>query len=344
MKLLVYVPLLTPRIKYIFNFIFNDVLKTEVGFSVNIQEFVQSGLPKFCYAPQPIGGELFFKSTNLLTEHKISPQQISTTTFGEIKVPFAVEKSTLPFDVFAASFYFLSRYEEYLLYENPNSNLYPATASLQYKLDLLKLPVVDGWALILKNILLKHFPGLSFGSKQFSFNLVQSSPTAKAGNQNLIITAIGYLKSLIDNKKTKNEEKLDAIRQVMAEMKRYGLMETMQVSIPSPDGQHRTDPEMRIPKSYVKLIKNSVENDYSMHYNDHSGFRAGTCTSFPWYDLQIEKKTRLLVHPVAATDQALIQHKSSAELLLQINELLDSVKLVNGHFYFLSLCDDIRTQ
>jgi hypothetical protein len=78
-------------------------------------------------------------------------------------------KGSLPFDLFAASFYFLSRYEEYLPFEADEHQRFPAEKSLQFKLDLLKQPIIDNWALILKNILVKKFPSLTFGTRKFSF-------------------------------------------------------------------------------------------------------------------------------------------------------------------------------
>ncbi|MDR6785773.1 hypothetical protein ABIE26_004758 [Pedobacter africanus] len=340
MKLLIYVPLLTPRIKYIFNFIFNDILKTEVGFSVNIEEFTQSALPKFCYASQPIGGELFFKSTNLLFEHKITSQQIRTTTFGDNKVPFAVEKSTLPFDVFAASFYFLSRYEEYLRSTQENSP-YTSTQSLQYHLGLLKFPVIDGWALLLKNILLKQFPALSFGPREFSFNPIYVLPENTAKNTNPIARTASYFKSLIRRITTNEPEKLALVHQLIVQMQQEGFIKAPQTFISPANAAHHSDAQMQLPKTYIRLIKNNIGNDYSMYYSNQAGFRAGTCSPFPWYDLQLEQTTRLTIHPVAATDLGLINNKTTEALLLQVNELLDGVKLVNGHFYFLSLCNDI---
>lgn len=339
MKLLIYVPLLTPRIKYIFNFIFNSILKTEVGFSVSIEEFVQSTLPKFCYAPQPIGGELLFKSTNLLFEHKITAQQIRTIRFGDHKVPFPVEKSTLPFDVFAASFYFLSRYEEYQP-STRDSSPYAATQSLQHHAGLLKFPVIDGWALLLKNILLKQFPQLSFGSREFSFNPVYTLP-AKPKALNPFDRISGYFKSMIRRLTTNDQEKLTRIHQFIVQMQQEGSIKTAQVFISPANSSSHYDAQLTLPKGYIRLIKNHTGNDYSMHYGKQPGFRAGTCTPFPWYDLQLEQSTRLIVHPVAATDLALLSNKTTEVLLLQMNELLDSVKLVNGHFYFLSLCNDI---
>lgn len=344
MKLLVYVPQLSPRIKYIFGFIFENILETEFSFTTNPEEFKQAMLPKFSYAPQPLAKELFFKSTNLLFEHKIMEQYIKTTTFAELNVPFPVTKSTLPFDVFAASFYFLSRYEEYLPFRIPESQLYPPESSLQHQFNLLKFPVIDSWALILKNILRKHFPDISFGAKHFSFRPLYVIPQpAKPVGKNIFLNAINRLRTYIDKKINNKTENIILIRQIITDMQRQQQAQKLRVLMPNQVNEHHFDANMQIPKSYVKLTKSKTSNDYSMCYRNNRGFRAGTCSPFYWYDLQLEKVSQLLVHPVAVTDLALLNNKKD-ELLLQINELIDHVKLVNGDFYFLSLCNDIRPQ
>lgn len=343
MKLLIYVPLLSPRIKYIFSFIFNDILKTEIGFTVNTEEFLQSPLPKFSYTEQQIGDELFFKSSSLLFEHKIITQQIKTVHFGETQVPFHVTKSTLPFDIFAASFYFLSRYEEYIPIGNVKKIPYLHTNSLQYRLDLLSLPIIDGWALILKNILLKHFPTLTFSNKNFSFRPVYVLDTNRLPLQkNIISKTIFYIKTFIDNRLNSTNIKIAEIKQIIADMQLHGFISKPAIFIPDKYHQHHFSPEIVLPKSYIKLTKNKAKNDYSSYYEDFPGFRAGTCTPFYWYDLQLEKSTQLLLHPIATTDTALLSNKSTEALLSQINELISHVKLVNGDFYFLSLYNDIR--
>ncbi len=347
MKLLIYVPLISPRIRYIFSFIFNDILKTEIDFTINKEEFIQSALPKFSYAQEPIGNELFFKCKHLLFEHKITVQHIKKTDFGEIKVPFSVSKGVLPFDLFAASFYFLSRYEEYihlekLKTEEQNIEIYPYKDSLQYRLKLLKTPIIDTWALILKNILLKHFPDLTFHKKYFSFKQVSILYPSKKKKIRLIINMITHIKAFIDNKLYAKGDKIEAINKIIAD--HSNLSQTPALHISAKDNDHHFISELHIPKSYIKLTKNTVKRDYSMYYPDFSGFRSGTCTPFYWYDLQLEKKTQLLLLPVVTSDINLLKNKTTKALLLQMNELVSSVKLVNGNLYFLSLSNDIRPE
>lgn len=345
MNLLIYVPLLSPRIKYIFSFIFSDILKTEVEFTVNVEEFSQSALPKFSYAERPIDNELFFKSTKLLFEHKIITRHIKTTNFGETKVPFPVNDSILPFDIFAASFYFLSRYEEYIHLENQKNEPYLAENSLQYKLKLLKTPIIDNWALILKNILLKQFPDLIFGDRHFHFQPVYVNLPKKKSNHSAIVSrTINYIRTFIDHKLYAKGDKIAGIKQFISDMQHSGSIKDSNFIIPDQHNEHRLISRLHIPKSYIKLGKQMVKNDYSMYYPGYPGFRAGTCSPFSWYDLQMEKKTQLLLHPAVMADTDLLENKTATALFLQLSELISNVKLVNGDFYFLSLYNDIRPQ
>jgi hypothetical protein len=340
MKLLVYVPLLTPRIKYIFNFIFNDVLKTQVGFSSNLAEFKQSELPKISYADHPVAGEMFFKNSELLLAHNIVQPNIKTTVFGDTIVPFAVDGGTLPFDVFAASFYFLSRYEEYLPFKQGANNYFSAEQSLQHKLKLLEIPIIDAWALILKNLLLKKFPKLVFSTKHFTFNPVVCmipSPDVKSGR---LARVASKLISKVGARFTANKYREDK----QAEIKNF--IQSLHDAYGSPVHFYHNRPrdlvnefhgEMRLPESCLKSINAGITNDFRMGYTKTPGFRAGTCTPFHWYDLQLEKNTHLLLHPIAVNDLSLKMDKNfiTHQTLGQWRNLFDTVHLLQGNFYML---------
>ena len=90
---------------------------------------------------------------------------------------------------------------------------------------------------------------------------------------------------------------------------------------------------LEIPKTYQNLIDVGIEEDYSMGYYSHPGFRAGTCTPFYFYDLDFEIQTPLLVFPFAFNDEAFKnKHLTVAETLLHIKILHREVKQVNGTF------------
>jgi hypothetical protein len=340
MKLLVYVPLLTPRIKYIFNFIFNEVLKTQVGFSSNLAEFRRADLPKISYADHPVGDEMFFKNSDLLLSHTIVPPTIKTTAFGDTIVPFAVEESTLPFDIFAASFYFVSRYEEYLPYNRKENCSFSPDQSLQHKLKLLEIPVVDAWALILKNILVKRFPELLFFKKSFSFqSIVCMVPDQKNRSHRFIHMAssvYGTIKSKLSAKDGREYKQLEIKNFIETLQRPYSNNPQFYFNNPK-DIVNACEGEMRLPESCLKSINAGVNNDFRMGYPKTPGFRAGTCTPFQWYDLQLEKNTHLVLYPIAVNDMSfkLDRHLNTAQILTQWRNLFDTVKLLEGSFYML---------
>ncbi|KIO76979.1 hypothetical protein TH53_11815 [Pedobacter lusitanus] len=340
MKLLVYVPILSPRIKYVFNFIFTDILKTQAGFSSNVQEFKASSLPKITYSDLPVGDEPFFKNSDFLLAHTITPPNIKTTTFGDMIVPFAVDNSSLPFDVFAAAFYFVSRYEEYLPFDADPDGNYPVEASLQFKLKLLEFPVIDGWALMLKNMLLKRYPKLHFGQKKFEFiPLVCMYDAPGMSSFNIFRHAINFLRNIpfVSRSRSAEQTKGSGLSLFLnAEHEKHKL-NPVYFFKPSAEIDLICDRQISFPKSYLQLLKNGVSKDYRMGYPASIGFRAGTCTPFFWYDLQLEKTTHLQVYPIAVNDIILLKDRTFNidETLYKWGRLIENVKLLNGHFYLL---------
>ena len=88
---------------------------------------------------------------------------------------------------------------------------------------------------------------------------------------------------------------------------------------------------LKFPICYLNLLNSGITTDYSMGYPDHPGFRAGTCTPFNWYDLQLEKVTPLLVYSYCQNDGTL-QHLTAETIHHSLKDYIDAVKFVNGYF------------
>lgn len=73
------------------------------------------------------------------------------------------------FDLFSAAFYFVSRYEEYILPERDAHGRFPAKASLAYRNGCLERPVVEEWITRLRTELRKRFPDLEFPLPAYRF-------------------------------------------------------------------------------------------------------------------------------------------------------------------------------
>ena len=85
-----------------------------------------------------------------------------------------------------------------------------------------------------------------------------------------------------------------------------------------------------LPQTYRNLIDAEFTNDYTMGYTHESGFRAGTCTSFYFYDISLEIQQPIRIYPFAIHDYALTSFKSSDDILKHIGALHKEVKKVNG--------------
>ena len=67
-----------------------------------------------------------------------------------------------------------------------------------------------------------------------------------------------------------------------------------------------------------------------MGYTYELGFRAGTCTPFQFYDIPLEVKQPIKIHPFAVHDYALSKLKKESLILEQVDLLAKQVKVVNG--------------
>jgi len=196
--LLIYTHSITHRNKYIFNLIFRDVLGINFSLTSNIEEFKNHPDAKLSYTNNPIDNELFFISRNLLFESGITEQNISVFEFHSNKVFYATGKlSALPFDVFAASFYLVSRYEEYLPHIRDEHGRFEAKDSLAFLNNFLQKPIVNIWANWIKDLLQKRYSELSFPEKKYEFISTIDIDNAYAYREKGFTRSLGgYLKSI----------------------------------------------------------------------------------------------------------------------------------------------------
>ncbi|OIQ37955.1 MAG: hypothetical protein BM563_07275 [Bacteroidetes bacterium MedPE-SWsnd-G1] len=166
--ILVYTHKVTPRLSYIFKQVFVRVIKVPVEFTLEISEFIAHTGPKFSYSKKALGNEIHVRSHELLFEQGINDISINMSSWNEIPCFFMNNpQGVIPFDLFAASFYLISRYEEYLPFVQDTNERFPATESLAYKEGFLQRPLVDIWALQFKEILAKKFPDFKFKERKF---------------------------------------------------------------------------------------------------------------------------------------------------------------------------------
>ena len=168
--LLIYSHKITPRVRYIFKHIFTRTLLISVDFTSKIEEFVAHNGPKMTYTKTPLGNEFFVKSNDLLFEQGVNDMEMMIQNWDDVPCFFkAGGKSAIPFDIFAASFYLISRYEEYLPHVKDIHGRYTAEQSLAFKYRFLEKPVLDIWAYKLLEALKEKFPDYEYKKREYEF-------------------------------------------------------------------------------------------------------------------------------------------------------------------------------
>lgn len=179
--LLIFTHKITNRLTYTAKQIFEKILGVEMGFTTKVEEFIKHNGPKMTYSKQPLQNEFFIRSNDLLFEQGINDIDIKVSEWEDIPCFFSSgDKSTIPFDIFSASFFLLSRYEEYLPHVKDSVGRFPVKESIAYQNNFLELPVVDLWAYKLFDALKQRFPDLELGTKPYRFTSIVNVTTSHA--------------------------------------------------------------------------------------------------------------------------------------------------------------------
>lgn len=159
--MLIYCTHITNRLQYIVAVLFNN----HVHLTNNLQKAIETDQPVLNYTATVLPNSfLQIKPVELLFEDDIKPQNISIDLWNNEPVFFATE-GTIGFDFLAASFYLLTRYEEYLHFSKDEHGRFSHINSLAYKHHFLHKPLINVWI----DLLQKQFPLLAFKKHVFSF-------------------------------------------------------------------------------------------------------------------------------------------------------------------------------
>ena len=378
------------------------VLGIEVSFTTKVEDFIKHSGAKITYTTKPLQNEFFIRSNDLLFEQGVNNFEVKIFEWDGIPCFFSAgERSTIPFDIFSASFYLLSRYEEYLPHVKDNYGRFPAKESLAYQRKFLQLPVVDIWAYKFLEALEKRFPELERKSSSYNYTSIIDVNTSHAfAHRGFVRTVsglaydLGSLKlgrvldrvkvwlnprkdaydnfsfltelhkknkvkslfffqfatySTFDKNVSPNSNSFRFLIKSIADYSKVALAasyssftnfellikEKKRLSgvINRPiDACRMRYNRMNLPDTYRTLIDAGFSDDYTMGYTHEPGFRAGTCTPFYFYDMNLEIQQPIRIHPFAFHDYAFIGSGAKDVILRNVDALYQSVKLVNGNF------------
>jgi len=136
---------ITPRLLYILDFIAKEINGEPFQVFTDATEFRNYSGPKINYSNERItAAEFFLRPHTILFEKNIQLQSVDCFDVNGTKAFFKTE-GDFAFDIFAAAFYLVTRYEEYLPHSKDMYGRYAHENSLAFKENFLHLPLVNLW-------------------------------------------------------------------------------------------------------------------------------------------------------------------------------------------------------
>ncbi len=395
----------SPRLTYILHYIFEHTLKVEYKLILNEEKLVnrsgviisysQKKLSNFHIEPSFLLFETGVRRLDLVLDKEDNIPRLLFPAEGENKTSF---------DPFAAIFFLISRYEEYVHPKTDHhGRILPETTWIIQN-GLEKYPIVDAWVNELVDQLNSTFgvslqkPGFTslstidmdngykYWGKGWKRTLGACVKDVKARDFKTLVqrvkTVTGLRKDdydiynwLIDYHQEKklpltffvlnarrgshdhglprNSAPLRKLVQKFVKEKiPFGLhpsyhsnrkkvtlrhelegLRDMADSIPvKMSRQHYL--RFRMPLTFENLIELGIEHDYSMGFASIYGFRAGTCRSFPFFNLSTNTKGDLTMHPVTVMEGTFKDYMKlhSSEAIPHIAEMIKTVKKFGGEF------------
>ncbi len=167
---LIYSHISSSRLQYICSVIFKELIGIEFAITIDSEEFKNHTGAKINYSHAEISPDEFrIQNHSLLFENNIRAQAIKCFDVNNYKGFFKSVNSHFAFDIFAASFYLISRYEEYLPREKDMYGRYDYQNSLAFKEGFLNMPLVNIWVKGLAEKLKEKYPIFNTRFSNFKF-------------------------------------------------------------------------------------------------------------------------------------------------------------------------------
>jgi len=169
---LVYTDKIGSRLRYTFDLVFRTLLGMPYQLINDKERAAAHEGPLLVYTSDPLSIEvgLRIKAVDLLFEKGLREQRLAPAFLDDLPVLFRThQRYDLPFDPFAAIFYLVSRYEEYLPHLRDGHDRFDPAGNLLVELGLLETPLVDRYALLIAVLLRRRWPELPMPNRRYRF-------------------------------------------------------------------------------------------------------------------------------------------------------------------------------
>lgn len=391
----------TPRVKYALSLVFRQVLHTEFEIITNLDQ-----VNGFCinYSGNPAEGLLKIWPHPILNEDEIPAYNPVVSSWNELPVFFcSPDGFDIPFDVFAASFWVTTRYEEYSTSETDFMGRYKASASHAARNGYLKKPVVNLWAAELKKLILQKDSSVVFGEMDYRFvPTIDVDSMYKYKYKGFVRNTGGFFRDLFTGRFSNCSERLNVLLNrkrdpwdCLGEIEKIHIENGMlpmyfilaakrskyDKNIPANSSQFAKNVlalqhncrlgihpsfaghcdenawknekktlegilrtpvyearvhflKLTFPDTYQKLLELGIQFDFTMGYPETTGFRAGICSPFFFFDLTENRETELCVVPLGMMDVTLSKYMkmNNEEAKIAVAEIVKEIRQVEGVF------------
>lgn len=144
--LLIFSESITDRLRYVCHFILKEQLGLDYTITSDIAQCSFTVQRIINYSHQSIEGAFFtIRPHAILFEKEIKEQNTDCIQSNGQTSFFNINNSDIEFDIFAAVFYLISRYEEYLPHSKDQYGRYAHENSIAYQNNFLHIPLVNIW-------------------------------------------------------------------------------------------------------------------------------------------------------------------------------------------------------
>ena len=166
--MIIYSPVITPRLRFTGDLISYELTGQPPVYTSDPVEFRNFGGIRINYSESSISDGYRIKPAGLMGETGVRKHDPVISAWKDQIVLFPVAGDH-PFDIFSASFFLLTRYEEWLPYTPDEYGRFSFRDSIAWRGKFLDQPLVDKWIVELGAALQKSFPDLSLKEKKFEF-------------------------------------------------------------------------------------------------------------------------------------------------------------------------------
>lgn len=197
--MLIFSQKISNRLRYISNTLFTDVFEQKIKITTSTDEFNAYGGVKINYSNLKLNANLNIIPHSILFDYGIKEYKTDVQNNNNFyKIFFVTDalNNSLPFDFFAASFWLITRYEEYLNYAPDSFGRFHYKHSLAYQYGFLNKCLINLW---LEKIidLLKSNSKIELKDQKFTFiSSIDIDNAYKYKHKGLIRNIAGFVRDI----------------------------------------------------------------------------------------------------------------------------------------------------